>query len=211
MKSNKRVDGLFQGLTAKERGILALRSMKAREEEDSQVKDSMPDDQIDAYNRLVALMNGVNCDLGPYVLLIKAFADVHAVRLGWLLTVNLLTLGTDCDRTLDIAENLNVALVDALTRGVEHQWQELQAVDQMTEEVASEFGGEDPMLPELRETCEDARTSLNDTIKTLKDFGKKVRLRKPTEDLQGQVRRLVHRELEQRLRQRRLDPRLPEA
>ena len=137
MTKKSRLDKLFGGLSARERGVLALRSMKEGTDDDPQIKHSMPDSQVCAYNRLVALMNGVNSDLGPYVLLIKALVDQASIRVGWLVTVNLLSIRHKKSEAL--ADDLTEALIERLQDGIKRQWQEIRAVETLTAEVADEF------------------------------------------------------------------------
>jgi len=93
----------------------------------------MPDSQVCAYNRLVALMNGVNSDLGPYVLLIKALVDQASIRVGWLATVNLLSIRHKKSEAL--ADELTEALIERLRTGIKCQWQEIRAVEILSSKV----------------------------------------------------------------------------
>ena len=58
-------------LTAKERALLVLRSMKDGENEDPTWRWNMPDAQVPAFNRLMALLEGVNRWIGIYVYELK--------------------------------------------------------------------------------------------------------------------------------------------
>lgn len=198
MKPDRRVDDLFKGLTARERGRLALRAMKAREEDDPQIRLAMPDSQIDSYNRLVALMNGVNSSIGSFVVLLAALSNQQSLRVGWYMTAYLLGLYDDKGRALAFADKIGEALRSDICESVPTLWQEIRAVEVFTIEVAEEFGGEDPMMPELRDTLDAAKASLLDTAETLKAFGVKVRLTNPTAEVLESVRQLGYQELELR-------------
>jgi len=156
----------------------------------------MPGSQVSAYNRLVALMNGVNSGLGPYVVLIRALVDQASIRLGWLMTVKLLTIRGK--KSVAIADELTEALIGRLRDGIACQWQEIRSVEILVQEVADEFEGEDPMTPELRAVFEQAKTGLTDVAETLDRCGIETEMPEPTEDVLDKIRLVAHRELKSR-------------
>lgn len=198
MKSGKRVDGLFKGLTARERGLLVLQALKDGKDEDPQVKLAMPDSQVDTFNRLIALLNGTNLHLGPYVLLIKSLVDQTSLRVGWLMTVTLLGIRDEKEKSLSLVAEVTEALIEHLKSGVAFQWQELRAVELATDEVTQEFAGEDPMIPQLRSVFDRAKAELTDIAETLNRFGIEVELKEPDDEALDRVRSLVERELDER-------------
>ncbi|MDP3767774.1 MAG: hypothetical protein Q8S13_07145, partial [Dehalococcoidia bacterium] len=81
-----RFDRVTAALTAKERGLLVLRSWKEGKEDDPRWRWTMPPEQVPEFNRLIGLMNGVNRGIGIYLLDLKA--KVRELRLcaAWLAT-----------------------------------------------------------------------------------------------------------------------------
>jgi len=66
-----------------------LQAWKEDAEEDRQVRTTMPDSQVPEFNRHIALMNGANQRLGPFVILLYALVEKLGLRYGWLLTLQL--------------------------------------------------------------------------------------------------------------------------
>ena len=58
MSIDKRLERLLPGLSAKERALLMLRDFKADKPQDRQLLRTAPDDQGDALNRLIGLIDG---------------------------------------------------------------------------------------------------------------------------------------------------------
>ncbi len=83
-----RLDKLYPALTAKERALLVLRAWKQDEEEDRQVRLTMPDGQAREFNRYIDLMNGAY-RLTPYIHVIGLHIDQLNLRYGWLLALDL--------------------------------------------------------------------------------------------------------------------------
>ena len=67
----------------------------------------------------------------------------------------------------DGADRIRVALEERLREGASTWWQGLVAVEKVVDEVASEFGGEDPLQPGERDALRDARARLEELIKEL--------------------------------------------
>jgi hypothetical protein len=61
-------------------------------------------------------------------------------------------------RTNEIAE----ALATHLREGIQLRWRELLAVEQVLEEVAAQFDGEDPALPQDRQAIVEGKEQLKD-------------------------------------------------
>jgi len=153
---------------------------------------------VNDFNRYIALMNGANQHLGPYVLLIKALVDQASLRVGWLMTVTLLGIRDEKEKSLALVGELTEALIECLKSGVAFQWQEFRAVELVTDEVTQEFAGEDPMIPQLRSVFDRAKAGLTDIAETLKRFGIEVELKEPDDEVVDRRRSLVERELADR-------------
>ncbi len=95
MTRKGRLDRLYPGLTARERALLVLEAWKEGGEEDLQVRNTMPNSQVEEFNRYIALMNGCNQHLGPYLLLLSALVEQLSLKLGWLKTIQLWTINSE--------------------------------------------------------------------------------------------------------------------
>ena len=87
--TERRLGNLYPSLTAKERAILVLKAWKEDEEEAPLVRDTMPAEQGVEFNRLIDLMNAVNREFPPYLLLLRAFVGRLGLRHGWLMSLKL--------------------------------------------------------------------------------------------------------------------------
>src|SRR3954463_10695382 len=87
MSLDARLTKLMPGLTAKERGILILRSLREQTPEDPSWRRSMPQDQSREFNRLIVLMNATNIYLPLYITMVAEWAAQMEVRLSWLMTL----------------------------------------------------------------------------------------------------------------------------
>ncbi len=84
-----RLGKLYPALTAKERAILVLRAWKEGGEEHSEVRGTMPAEQGLEFNRLIDLMNAVNREFPPYLVLLQALVGRLGLRHGWLMSLKL--------------------------------------------------------------------------------------------------------------------------
>ena len=89
MSGNQRLDRLYPALTAKERALLVLRAWKADQEEDAQVRRTMPDSQAVEFNRYIHLMNAANLDAGKYVAVLKGISGELNVKAAWLASLQM--------------------------------------------------------------------------------------------------------------------------
>ena len=83
-----RLDKLYPALTAKERALLVLRAWKQDEEEDRRVRLTIPDGQVNEFNRFIDLMNGAY-GLTPYIHALRLHIDQMNLRYGWLIALDL--------------------------------------------------------------------------------------------------------------------------
>ena len=84
-----RINKLYPALTAKERAILVLRAWKEDADEDPLVRLTMPAAQVSEFNRVIGLMNGANCHLGVYMVVLRTAVSTLSAKLGWLLSLHL--------------------------------------------------------------------------------------------------------------------------
>jgi len=89
MSGNQRLDRLYPGLTAKERALLVLRAWKAEQEEDAQVRRTMPQSQARDFNHYIHLMNAANRDLGMYVAALNGIAKELGLKASWLASLQM--------------------------------------------------------------------------------------------------------------------------
>lgn len=87
--TDSRLNRLYPALTAKERALLVLQAWKEDAEEDRLVRSTMPDGQAAEFNRCIALMNGVNKHLGPFVVILNEHVSQLNLKRGWMLTLQL--------------------------------------------------------------------------------------------------------------------------
>ena len=89
MSGNQRLDRLYPGLTAKERALLVLRAWKADQEEDAQVRRTMPQSQAPDFNHFINLMNAANRDLGIYIVVLNGIANQLGSKSAWLASLQM--------------------------------------------------------------------------------------------------------------------------
>jgi hypothetical protein len=89
VSGNQRLDRLYPALTAKERALLVLRAWKADQEEDAQVRRTMPPDQSLEFNRYIHLMNAANLDAGKYIAVLKRISGELNLRAAWLASLQM--------------------------------------------------------------------------------------------------------------------------
>jgi hypothetical protein len=89
MSGNQRLDRLYPGLTAKERALLVLRAWKSDEEEDAQVRRTMPQSQARDFNHYIHLMNAANSGAGKYIVALNGIAGQLGLKSAWLASLQL--------------------------------------------------------------------------------------------------------------------------
>ena len=89
MSGNQRLDRLYPALTAKERALLVLRAWKSDEEEDAQVRRTMPQSQAPDFNHFINLMNAANRDLGIYIVVLNGIANQLGSKSAWLASLQM--------------------------------------------------------------------------------------------------------------------------
>jgi len=89
MSGTARLDKLYPALTAKERALLVLRAWKGDQEEDAQVRLTMPQSQARDFNHYIHLMNAANRDLGMYVAALNGIAKELGLKAAWLASLQM--------------------------------------------------------------------------------------------------------------------------
>ena len=186
-----RLDKVMPVLSARERAILVLRSLKDKTPEDPMWRQTMPREQSPEFNRLIVLMNACNIHLPLYITMVEQHAEQMWLRLNWLMTMtefeaalwNLGSLVPTSKRRAaekavadvfpvvelpwDLEEHplswLNVSdnMEKNLRDGVAHLWDDLNAIEAVLADVAKEFAGEDPMRPIMRGVLDKTRKELS--------------------------------------------------
>ncbi len=191
MSLDARLDKLMPMLSARERAILVLRSLKDKTPEDPMWRQTMPREQSPEFNRLLVLMNACNIHLPLYITMVEQHAEQMWIRLNWLMTMTefgsaLWKLGSlvpaskrrqaekavaemypvvelPWDREEHPQSWLNVSdnMEKNLRDGVAHLWDDLNAIDAVLADVAKEFGGGDPLRPIMRGVLDKTRKELS--------------------------------------------------
>jgi len=91
----------------------------------------------------------------------------------------------------DGADRIRVALEERLREGASTWWQGLVAAEMVVDEVAAEFGGEDPLQPAEREALCDARVRLEGLIEELGQRLGPLEPGEPPDELLAALRRHV--------------------
>src|SRR3990172_10618616 len=84
---DSRLKKLMPALTARERGILVLKSLKDKTPEDPDWRYRMPSDQVREFNRYIGLMNAANVQLGHLLTFIEGQVAALEAKFNWLLTL----------------------------------------------------------------------------------------------------------------------------
>ena len=89
MSLDARLSRLSSALSAKERAVLVLGSLKEKTPEDPAWRHTMPQDQVREFNRYIGLMNVVNRELAILIGGQARTADELGVREAWLVSLTL--------------------------------------------------------------------------------------------------------------------------
>lgn len=103
---NARVERLYPALSARERIVLILEAANDEREPEPRIRETMPNDQVGAFNHYLGQLRGANRPIGSYVLVFVQ--EVAHARTQLLLLSALAMWGTDRSALLDyIAFNTN--------------------------------------------------------------------------------------------------------
>jgi hypothetical protein len=108
-----RLDRLTSALSAKERALLVLRSMKERTPEDPLWRQTMPNDQVREFNRLIELMTIANREFAFLIAMIEKELEKLDLYSSWLYTLHLWRLNL-----ADINFTASLVAREAITRSV---------------------------------------------------------------------------------------------
>ena len=191
MSLDARLNKVMPVLSARERGILVLKSLKDKTPENPSLRRTMPPEQMSEFNRLIVLMNACNIYLPLFITMVEQQAEQMEVRVSWMLTLSqfgtaLWQLGAlvppskrkQAERAMagfwpfvelpwDGEQHdhswLDIAesMEKTIRECVAHLWDDLVAIDAVLAEVAVSFNGEDPMRPVMRGVLEKARSKLS--------------------------------------------------
>lgn len=138
---DRRLDKLTPALTATERATLVLQSWKREEREDPLIRQTMPPQQIDRFNQLIELMNAVNFDLAPAVVVLLVMVEKLDVRYGWLLSMAIWGLNV-----AEIADYIRFHVPEPITESayrakVQASRAEFVPIQELAEEMAEDYDG----------------------------------------------------------------------
>jgi hypothetical protein len=78
MSIDARINRLMPVLSARERAVLVLRSLKDKTPEDLSWRRSMPREQVNEFNRYIGLMNACNMQVAHMITIIEKDVEKHA-------------------------------------------------------------------------------------------------------------------------------------
>ena len=206
MAMQARLQKVTQGLSPLQRVVLILQAEREGREPDPELR-RIPDlQQNKAFNRYVALIYVINRELGALCYTASSFSqflEFSAEQIRLLeRAAGLLEEQEGIERAkrprdwrtakeMEVPEflrSLTLELRRDLLGVVAQRWSELGAVEQVWWELAEEFGGEEPVAPELRALAAETRGRL---LALAHEFGGKRRLGSPDEGLLAETRRVV--------------------
>ena len=83
MSIDARLNKLMPALSAKERAILVLRSLKDKTPEDPLWRRTMPQEQAREFSRLIVLMNACNIYLPLYITVVEQKTEHLCLKRHW--------------------------------------------------------------------------------------------------------------------------------
>jgi hypothetical protein len=89
LSAEQRLDRLYSALTAKERGLLVLRAVKAGEKPDRLIYDTTPSGQTTQFNHYIHLINAANAEMAMVLMLLSEQTSKVEMKLAWLQTLQL--------------------------------------------------------------------------------------------------------------------------
>jgi hypothetical protein len=206
-----RLQKLTQGLSALQRITLILQAQREGREPDPGLSRISDPQQNKAFNRYVALIYVINRELGAlchtasgFTLSLEYSAD--QIRLldqaaGILesdLGIEPVKRPRDWrEHNMEVPEflrRLALELREDLLTAVVQRWRELGALEAVWAELAEEFGGEDPVNPELHSLANETKQRL---LALATEFGGRRRLREPDEETLAEIRHQVDAAFEQ--------------
>jgi len=89
MNFRNQLSRFSEGLTAQERAILVLRSMKDKTDEDPIWRLGMPPQQTREFNRYIAMMTACNLEIAFLITFVEEEIEKLSLRLGWLFSLRM--------------------------------------------------------------------------------------------------------------------------
>jgi len=205
MTVQNRLQKVTRGLSPLQRITLILRTQREGREPDPELSRISDPQQNKAFNRYVALIYVINRELGALCHTASGFTQsleysANQIRLldhaAGLLESDLGLEPVKRPRdwrkhNMEVPEflrRLALELREDLLTAVAQRWRELAALETVWTELAEEFGGENPVSPELRSLALDTKQRL---LSLAKEFGGKRRLADPDEDTLAEIQRQV--------------------
>jgi hypothetical protein len=206
-----RLAKLQQGLTIPER----LDAMLARYHADLPLKrslvDSIPDRDVERWNRIAGLLNATHVQLGWYMEYVEATVTQLELRQGILLGLRYAAMAMD-DHLMSILvepggderrhailtkqerlEEMSEQLVKRIAAELVGRWLDVRLAEEATESVALECWGRDLVHPEMRAKMADCRERLVALHESLKVWIE-VELPEPDDAAVAHVLALLERE-----------------
>ena len=143
-----RLGKLMPALTAKERAMLVLRSLKGGTPEDPKWRRAMPTSQVAEFNRYIGLMNACNVQVGALIMLVNQSVEKLELRFAWF--TSLVLWGSHAEDLEDYIDRYTKpdgerAQVELLRMKSEEPWRSFH--------VRSE--GEEPLWSRLAEALQE--------------------------------------------------------
>jgi hypothetical protein len=213
MSVETRLNKVMPALTVRERAVLALRAQNAGQDT-TEITGSMPPEQRHQYNRYMALAFVAGCQFGSLVHVIVSqieSLDFDMERQALVdRTATLLEedqpegAAAETVRPWRQVQNqrhrpalvtvpyflrcLGEELRDNAFKELCVRWQELRAVELVTDEIAASFDGEDPLHPQIREKLDACKIRVAELQSRL---ARNRRLPEPGDDYLQRTRDLV--------------------
>ena len=178
MTMQSRLQKATQGLTPLQRAVLLLRAMQEEREPDPELRRITDEQQRKAFNRYTSLLWLTNHHIGAVVNITAHRVELVEDALKYFELFNeaatLLEEAEGVKRSRgykdwrkrpsitgsELLRSLALECREHGIRNLVHLWQELQAAEVVRDDIASEFEGEDPLLPAYREIADEARAEL---------------------------------------------------
>ena len=178
MSIHSRLQKVTQGLSPQQRAVLTLQALKEGREPDPELRRISDEQQRQTFNRYVSLIWITNHHVGAVARITAYRVDlVEQARKYFDLFNEAAVLMEEAEGvkrsrgykdwrkrpTITGSELLRSLALECKEDGVQyllHLWQELCAQELVTQDLAGEFEGQDPLLPAYHDQVEDTRTRL---------------------------------------------------
>jgi len=206
MTMQARLQKVTQGLSALQRVVLILQAERQGREPDPELRRIPDPQQNKAFNRYVALLYVINRELGALCHTLSGWSqflesNAEQIRLLERAAAQLeeaegiepVTRPRDWRTAgeMQVPEFLRSVAAELrrdLLKSVTQRWSEAGAIEETWQELADEFGGEEPVTPELRALAAETKGRLQALAQ---EFGGKRRLGPPADVALAETRRVV--------------------